>query len=133
MLTTEQRAQIEAEGASQVKRHWSEPVIAATGRTLDDIRHKVWEEGWYGRQVTGNVQPVRQATAEEIYGRDAASAAVDLHASTERDIHGNPLGRDAQGNLGGPALHTPEQSVGGSPARHEAEQGHQWQPPEAGR
>ena len=34
---------------------------------VDDIRHKVVEEGWFGRQVTGNIAE----TAEEVLKEEA--------------------------------------------------------------
>lgn len=40
---------------------------------VDDIRHKVVEEPWYGREVTGNIELKEQEPAEQGGKWDALS------------------------------------------------------------
>lgn len=57
-------------------------LFEAIGRVVEDIRHKVVEEGWFGRQVTGDAPP----NAAERLGWDMPKQSFDeLWAPAERD------------------------------------------------
>jgi len=61
MLSPDKRQQIEREGEREIRRFHREVQPTTFASIIDDIRHKVVEEGWYGRQVTGNIAQARDS------------------------------------------------------------------------
>lgn len=105
MLSPEKRQLIEREGAREIQRFHREIHPTTLASIIDDIRHKVVEEGWFGRQVTGDMATTRLSTdvtcehSDEtslhraVYGEDAAGWNGPDNAQQDgRDIHGNPIG-----------------------------------------
>jgi hypothetical protein len=103
MLSPEKRQQIEREGAREIRRFHRDVQPLTFASVIDDIRHKVVEEGWYGRQVTGNIGDARvshDATHERgsetvevtsVYGEPPAGWGAANGPAAGRDIHGNPM------------------------------------------
>lgn len=58
-------------------------VFEEIARAFEDIRHKVVEEGWFGRQVTGSDLP--QSSAEELGWEMPKPSFDELWAPIERD------------------------------------------------
>ena len=95
MLTPEQRRQIEQDAARDIRRHYREIQPTTFASVIDDIRHKVVEEGVYGKQVTGNISDAKVVEAETLYATPASHAPTISSPSAEAsglDIHGNPMG-----------------------------------------
>lgn len=65
----------------------------------DDIRHKVVEEGWYGKQTTGNIYEPNMPDAAEASAIHAEPVS-DFYDSTRTD---QPTAHDLYGNLPGMA------------------------------
>jgi len=55
MLSPDKRQQIERDAAREIHRFHREVQPTTFAAIVDDIRHKVVEEGWFNRQVTGNI------------------------------------------------------------------------------
>jgi hypothetical protein len=78
----------------------AKPHIASAA---DDIRHKVVEEGWFGRQTTGNISPwsAPEPTKEE-------PVASHNHSALYAEIWGpEPEQSDVYGNLNFTIDHSP--------------------------
>ena len=76
MLSPEKRQQIEREAVSEVRRYHRQINPTTFSSVIDDIRHKVIEEGWYGRQVTGNIGSASisyDSTHEVSYSENASN------------------------------------------------------------
>ena len=65
-------------------------------QAFDDIRHKVVEEGWFGRQVTGDMPKPSEGLGWDIPQR----SFDELWAPAERDANHDP----ASVERGGPDL-----------------------------
>lgn len=90
--------------------------------TSDDLRHKIIEEGWFGRQVTPNINagdmpalapspaqatPANQSNIYSAWGASAQPGSPHVG----KDIHGNPIDRGIHGvgpSDPKPTLHGPE-------------------------
>jgi len=111
MLSPEKRQQMEREGVSEIRRFHREINPTTFASIIDDIRHKVVEEGWFGRQVTGNIGSAR-ISYDTVHERS--------HSETEtQTFYGGPV----TGWTSAPASVEPPQA-GTEP--------HENKPPEAG-
>ena len=95
MLTPEQRSKIEREQSSWIRTHIKGPKANPPGgvyRVMDDIRHELVERPWYGRQVTGDMVESHTDIHRSVYGTSPATSDTPV---TGKDIHGNPIGKEA--------------------------------------
>jgi len=103
MLSPDKRQQIERESAREIHRFHRDTQPTTFASIVDDIRHKVLEEGWFGRQVTGNIADARitddetheigeeTASYKAVYGEAAPGWRESPQAEGGLDIHGNPI------------------------------------------
>ena len=91
-------------------KHYDSAVKPGVAGIADDVRHKLIEEGWYGRQTTGNIaDTTTQAPAVEAVDADpidafyAQTRASDAKTS---DLYG-------QAPAPSPAIEAPTTDGGG--------------------
>ncbi len=117
MLTDEQKRAIENQAAQAIRQSWGGLNGARVRGVIDDIRAKVVEEGWFGKQTTDQLNDMRylanapdklgvgqiyeigaekvEAAWAAVFGydqRDAARAASTINPP-ERDRDDQELGR----------------------------------------
>jgi hypothetical protein len=80
MLSHDKRQQIERVGAREVERFHRDIRPTTFASIIDDIRHKVVEEGWYGRQVTENIGDARDSYDQTHELSHEISDASSLHS-----------------------------------------------------
>lgn len=84
---------------------------------VDDIRHKVVEEGWFGRQTTGNITDASTSNLTNdvenaTESAHAVEAVSEFYDSTRTD---QPTAQDLYGNLPGVADVQPSSIEGYTP------------------
>jgi len=88
----------------------AKPPVASA---VDDVRHKLVEEGWFGRQVTGDIAPQPKPEAAEEPPR------AHNHATLYAEVWGQePAAKDIYGaaaTASAPAIEPPKQDKGLEP------------------
>ena len=70
MLSDEQKREIEALAAEQLRRNWGAVKARPLAAAIDDIRARFIEEAWFGRPLTDVSNEVQKMVMQhELYGR----------------------------------------------------------------
>lgn len=84
MLSERRLQAVEREAAREMERYHRDVRPTTLASIVDDIRHKVVEEGWFGRQVTENIADVRKSYDESL--ESGADVSLSHELSEQRPV-----------------------------------------------
>ena len=106
-------AEKNASGIKGTKPEWGDMVAGGMRDAVDDIRHKVVEEGVYGRQVTGDIELKGENTlyqsSPEVGELGNQTEAADLYGQSQNQVSSEDLYGENVNNLVNKA--EPEQGI----------------------